>query len=104
MNYDVTVDQQFLNNAVKNAVETQAREVMLGLISDGVEFEAARNCVLVWANKTRGIVFARGGDVWHVQYANGLSLSNEDGSYRVFRSFHELLQWLFEQPEVKSIG
>lgn len=79
------------------AINTQ--RVVQTILGNGVEFEIVCNCVLVWAAKTRGIAFRRA-QVWHVWQTNGLRILNADGDNLIFRTFHELLQWLFDQPEI----
>ena len=98
--YEVNVEQAALRSAVQNAVEIQSRQVLREMLEDGAEFAAVVNCVLVWSTDTRGIAFIKGRDVWHVQRTDGFYIENEKGDEQVFRSFHELLQWLFNQPEI----
>lgn len=98
----VTIEQNVLRNAVSEAVEREAHIVLHQIIANGVEFEAVRNCVLVWSVKTRGIAFAHGQNVWVVQRSNGIRILNDGGEKLIFRSFHELLQWLFDQPDITA--
>ena len=100
-------DQAYFAEVIRSEAAQQAQDVIRGLLDDGVEFDKVRNCVLVWSNITRGIAFYRGGGGigWVLERTKpgtmGLTICNNKGDPLFFRSFHELLQWLFDQPEIE---
>ncbi len=103
----IGLDEAFkaqLEASIQQTVAAEARRAVNAIITDGVEYRAVLNCVHVWAHEHRGIAFAQGKAVWYVMWMKpgfeGMSITDEQGERLKFRSFHELLQWLFDQPEL----
>ena len=83
---------------MKSSVNAQRR-----ILPDAWQNELRR--VLEWSDITRGIAFAGVGVGWMLLSTKpgtmGDTICNDKGDPLFFRSFHELLQWLFDQPEIE---